>query len=29
MTRDIATWKDPQGLSEDERRIIKRNLGFL
>jgi hypothetical protein len=29
MTRDIATWKDPNGLTEDERRIIKRNLGFL
>src|SRR5262245_6636978 len=27
MSRDIATWKDPNGLSEDERRIIKRNLG--
>ena len=29
MTRDIALWKDPQGLSEDERRLIKRNLGFF
>jgi ribonucleoside-diphosphate reductase beta chain len=29
MTRDIALWKDPNGLSEDERRIIKRNLGFF
>jgi ribonucleoside-diphosphate reductase beta chain len=29
MTRDIATWKDPNGLTEDERRIIKRNLGFF
>jgi ribonucleoside-diphosphate reductase beta chain len=29
MSRDIATWKDPQALSEDERRIIKRNLGFF
>ena len=28
MSRDIATWKDPNGLTEDERRIIKRNLGF-
>ena len=26
MTRDIATWKDPNGLTEDERLIIKRNL---
>lgn len=29
MTRDIALWKDPSGLSEDERRIVKRNLGFF
>ena len=29
MARDIATWKDPHGLSEDERRIVKRNLGFF
>ncbi len=29
MTRDIAMWKDPNGLTEDERRIIKRNLGFF
>ncbi|RUR67200.1 ribonucleotide-diphosphate reductase subunit beta [Variovorax guangxiensis] len=29
MTRDIALWKDPNGLSEDERRIVKRNLGFF
>lgn len=29
MGRDIALWKDPQGLTEDERRIIKRNLGFF
>ena len=29
MSRDIATWKDPNGLTEDERRLIKRNLGFL
>jgi hypothetical protein len=29
MSRDIATWKDPDGLSDDERRIIKRNLGFF
>ena len=29
MARDIALWKDPNGLTEDERRIIKRNLGFL
>lgn len=29
MTRDIALWKDPNGLTDDERRIIKRNLGFF
>ncbi len=29
MNRDIAVWKDPNGLTEDERRIIKRNLGFF
>ena len=29
MSRDIALWKDPNGLSDDERQIIKRNLGFF
>jgi ribonucleoside-diphosphate reductase beta chain len=29
MSRDIALWKDPAGLSEDERRLVKRNLGFF
>ena len=29
MSRDIALWKDPNGLTEDERRIIRRNLGFF
>ena len=29
MTREIALWKDPNGLTEDERRIVKRNLGFF
>ncbi|WP_424859682.1 ribonucleotide-diphosphate reductase subunit beta [Tepidimonas sp. HKU77] len=29
MSRDIALWKDPNGLTEDERRIVKRNLGFF
>jgi len=29
MSRDIALWKDPKGLTDDERRIIKRNLGFF
>ena len=29
MARDIALWKDPRGLTEDERRVVKRNLGFF
>ena len=29
MTRDIALWKDPNGLTDDERRLVKRNLGFF
>jgi ribonucleoside-diphosphate reductase beta chain len=29
MSRDIALWRDPNGLTEDERRIVKRNLGFF
>jgi ribonucleoside-diphosphate reductase beta chain len=29
MTADIALWKDPNGLTEDERVLIKRNLGFF
>ncbi len=29
MNRDIALWKDPNGLTDDERTIIKRNLGFF
>jgi len=29
MDRDIALWKQRHGLSEDERRIVKRNLGFF
>jgi len=29
MSADIAIWKDPHGLTEDERRIIKRNMGFF
>lgn len=29
MSRDIATWKDPNGLTDDERRLVKRNLGFF
>lgn len=29
MTADISTWKNPQGLSDDERTIVKRSLGFF
>lgn len=29
MTADIALWKKPDGLTEDERIIVKRNLGFF
>jgi ribonucleoside-diphosphate reductase beta chain len=29
MSRDISLWKDPNGLSDDERRIVRRNLGFF
>jgi ribonucleoside-diphosphate reductase beta chain len=29
MSRDIALWKDPNGLTADERRIVVRNLGFF
>ena len=29
MNADIALWKNPQGLTEDERLIVKRNLGFF
>jgi len=29
MSRDIATWKDPNGLTEDERLVVRRNLGFF
>src|SRR3954468_24256079 len=29
MNRDIALWKDPNGLTDDERLIVKRNLGFF
>ena len=28
MTADVALWKDKNGLTEDERRIVMRNLGF-
>ena len=29
MTKDVATWKDPNGLTEDERRIVMRSLGYF
>ena len=29
MTADVATWKNPEGLSDDERRIVERNLGYF
>ena len=29
MTADIALWKSENGLTEDERRVVERNLGFF
>ena len=29
MTADVALWKDKNGLTEDEKRIVMRNLGFF
>ena len=29
MNADISLWKSPSGLTEDERLIVKRNLGFF
>jgi len=29
MQRDIEQWKDPKGFTDDERLVIKRNLGFF
>ena len=29
MTADIALWKNPEGLTDDERRIIMRSLGYF
>ncbi len=29
MTADLALWRNPDGLSDDERRLVKRNLGFF
>ena len=29
MQRDIELWKNPNGLTDDERLVVKRNLGFF
>ncbi len=29
MTADVALWKSEEGLSDDERKIVKRSLGFF
>ena len=29
MQRDIELWKNPNGLTDDERRLVQRNLGFF
>ena len=29
MARDVALWKSDAGLTEDERRVVKRSLGFF
>src|SRR5438128_11365068 len=29
MSRDIQLWKDTNGLTADERRAVRRNLGFF
>ncbi len=29
MTADVATWKSDEGLSDDERRIVMRSLGYF
>jgi Ribonucleotide reductase, beta subunit len=29
MTADVATWRSADGLSEDERRVVKRSLGYF
>jgi ribonucleoside-diphosphate reductase beta chain len=29
MTADVATWKNPEGLTDDERRIVERSLGYF
>ncbi len=29
MQKDVETWKSPNGLSDDERRLIMWNMGFF
>jgi ribonucleotide reductase beta subunit family protein with ferritin-like domain len=29
MTSDIALWKNPEGLTDDERRVVMRSLGYF
>ena len=29
MSADVALWKNPEGLSDDERRIVMRSLGYF
>lgn len=29
MTADVATWRNPEGLTDDERRIVMRSLGYF
>ena len=29
MTADVATWKNPEGLTDDERIIVERSLGYF
>jgi len=29
MSADVQLWKNPEGLTDDERRIVKRSLGFF
>ena len=29
MTKDIALWKNPEGLTDDERLIVMRSLGYF
>lgn len=29
MTHDVAMWSDPKGLTDDERRVVMRSLGYF